>query len=118
MRRFAIILSILFIACALFFPYSVESVSGKFWTQKEYKDFDDGTPKMAAAGSDGKIRLAPVYKSIYKIKEKPHIWSSIVDSTGNIIVGTGTKAGVYKIAPSGQDSEHGAFLHCLQYSAE
>ena len=66
MRRFAIILSVLFVVCAFFFPYSVESVSGKFWTQKEYKDFDDGTPKMAAAVNFEIINL-PLGEEVFPV---------------------------------------------------
>ncbi len=103
MRKLALALISALVVSALFFVQPVETVSGKLWTQKKYSDFDDGSPWKTAARSDGLITLAPKYKSIYKVKAREHIWASDVDSVGNLILGTGSPAAVYKIAPSGQE---------------
>jgi len=81
----------------------LEGVSSKNWKEDKFADFAKGKPSQTEIKSDGKIYMAPAMKSIYKIQDRQYIWSSAVDSIGNIVVATGPKAAVYKISPAGKE---------------
>jgi hypothetical protein len=93
-------------AFAIFFVFQLnllEGVSSKNWKEDKFADFAKGKPSQTEIKSEGKIYMAPAMKSIYKIQDRQYIWSSVVDSAGNIVVAAGPKAAVYKISPAGKE---------------
>lgn len=93
-------------AVAILFVFQInliEGVSSKNWKEDKFEDFAKGKPSQTEIKSDGKIYMAPSLKSIYKIQDRQYIWSSVVDSKGNIVVATGPNAAIYKISPAGKE---------------
>ncbi|HUQ49282.1 MAG TPA: hypothetical protein VM056_01075, partial [Terriglobales bacterium] len=73
----------------------------KTWQQSTFDEFSRGTTKGIAIKSDGSLELAPSFKSLHS-SPATYIWAIASDSTGNIFVGTGSPARVYRIAPDGK----------------
>ncbi len=70
------------------------------WVQDNGADFLQGRFEHALLTSDGQIRLAPNTKAIVNTPE-PFVWSIAGDSAGNVFIGTGSNARLWKIAPAG-----------------
>ncbi len=73
----------------------------KTWQQSSFDEFSRGTTKGIAIRSDGSLELAPSFKSIHT-SPATYIWSTASDAAGNIYVGTGSPARVYRITPEGK----------------
>ncbi len=73
----------------------------KTWQQSSFDEFSRGTSKGIAIRSDGSLELAPSFKSIHT-SPATYIWSITSDAAGNIYVGTGSPARVYRITPDGK----------------
>ena len=70
------------------------------WVQDNGADFLQGRFERALLTSDSQIRVAPGAKTIINTPE-PFVWSIAGDSAGNVFIGTGNHARLWKIAPDG-----------------
>jgi hypothetical protein len=73
----------------------------KTWQQSSYDEFSRGTTKGIAINSQGILELAPAFQSIHT-SPATYIWSIASDQAGNVFVGTGSPARVYRITPDGK----------------
>ena len=77
------------------------SVSPVFWETRTYEDFRKGTLSNLSLTNEDRLVLAPRFESVFNAQQ-PFIWSSAVDSRGNVILGTGHDGKVYKVDSSGK----------------
>src|SRR5688572_13709426 len=73
------------------------------WTVGSRADVLRGDSRGVSIDANGSIMLAPKLSEIYKT-EQPYIWSSVIDSAGNVFLGTGSDGRVYKVTPTGTGS--------------
>ncbi|HVF29655.1 MAG TPA: WD40 repeat domain-containing protein [Pyrinomonadaceae bacterium] len=73
------------------------------WTVGTRADVLKGDSRGVSIDANGSITLAPKLTEIYKT-EQPYIWSSIVDSAGNVYLGTGGEGRIFKVGPNGNGS--------------
>ena len=77
------------------------AVSPIFWETRSYEDFRKGTFSNLSLTNEDRLVLAPRFESVFN-SQQPFIWSSAVDSRGNLILGTGHDGKVYKVDSSGK----------------
>ncbi|HUR37716.1 MAG TPA: two-component regulator propeller domain-containing protein, partial [Terriglobales bacterium] len=87
--------------CTLAFTVLAFAEGTKTWQQSSFDEFSRGTTKGIAIRSDGSLELAPSFKSLHT-SPATYIWSIASDPAGNIYVGTGSPARVYRITPDGK----------------
>ena len=73
------------------------------WTQSQFIDFEKGTTKGVAIGSDGQLRAGPQAKERLTTPST-FVWSVAVDRNGTAYLGTGSPGTVLRVA-SGNDSK-------------
>jgi sugar lactone lactonase YvrE len=72
-----------------------------FWEISKQDDVVRGDARGVSIDEDGAITLAPTFDLVYDTKEA-YIWSSAVDASGNIYLGTGHEGRIFKVTPSGE----------------
>ena len=77
------------------------AVGPQVWSVNSRADVLKGDARGVSIDSDGTITLAPKLAEIYKTGEQ-YIWSSAVDESGNVYLGTGGEGKVFRVAASGQ----------------
>ena len=70
------------------------------WTVGSRADVLRGDARGVSIDANGSITLAPKLTELYKT-EQPYIWSSVIDPSGNIFLGTGSDGRIYKVAAGG-----------------
>ncbi|MBI2682184.1 MAG: hypothetical protein HYX26_03035 [Acidobacteriales bacterium] len=70
------------------------------WSQSRYDEFSRGTAKGVALRSDGTLELAPAFTQIFA-SPSTFVWAAVSDADGNVYLGTGAPARIYKITPDG-----------------
>lgn len=73
------------------------------WTVGSRADVLKGDSHGVSIDSNGSITLAPKITELYKTEE-PYIWSSVIDSSGNVFLGTGSDGRIYKVGANGSGS--------------
>jgi sugar lactone lactonase YvrE len=91
--------SIIFLL-ALFLPVASFAGEPGVWTVGTRADVLRGDSRGVSIDSNGTITLAPRLAEVYKT-EQPYIWSSVIDASGNIFLGTGSDGRIYKVSPAG-----------------
>jgi hypothetical protein len=71
-----------------------------FWEIAKQDDVLKGDARGVSIAENGAITLAPAFTLVYDTKEA-YIWSSAIDSAGNIYLGTGHEGRIFKVEPSG-----------------
>jgi len=81
------------------------------WSQNDYADFEKGDLKRLSVSSDGKLRLAPLFREVLD-SSSVYLWAMAEDSRGNLYAGGGGPGGsgarVYVVPPKGTGKEFGA----------
>jgi sugar lactone lactonase YvrE len=92
----------IFIAFAIvcFLSLNILATEPSVWTVGSRADVLRGDSRGVSIDANGSITLAPKLTEVYKT-EQPYIWSSVIDASGNVFLGTGSDARVYKVAPNG-----------------
>ncbi len=67
------------------------------WTQSRIDEFEKGTPKVVAIGSDGRLREGPDLADMLTTPST-FVWSVAVDGKGTPYLGTGSPAAVLRAA--------------------
>lgn len=73
------------------------------WTVNTRADVLKGDARGVSIDENGAISLAPRLTEIYKTAQ-PYIWSSVIDTAGNIYLGTGGDGRIFKVAAGGNGS--------------
>jgi len=77
------------------------AVSPLFWETRTYEDFRRGTFSNLSLTSEDRLVLAPRFDPVFNT-EQPFVWSTAVDSKGNVFLGTGHDGKVYRVDSSGK----------------
>lgn len=70
------------------------------WVQDGGEDFLGGRFDRTLLTSDGQIRLAPTSKTLTNTAD-PFVWSVAGDASGNVFLGTGSTARIWKVDAAG-----------------
>ena len=70
------------------------------WSVNSRADVLRGDSRGVSIGDNGAISLAPRISEIFKT-EQSYVWSSAVDASGNVFLGTGADGKIYKVDASG-----------------
>ena len=90
----------LFLLLAGLLPTNVLSADPSVWTVGTRADILKGDSRGVSIDSNGSITLAPKLAEVYKT-EQPYIWSSVIDASGNVFLGTGSDGRIYKVSAAG-----------------
>jgi hypothetical protein len=77
------------------------AVSPTLWETRTSEDFRKGTFSNLSLTSEDRLVLAPRFDSVFDT-DQPFVWSTAVDSKGNVYLGTGHNGRVFKVDPSGK----------------
>ncbi len=89
------------IIAALFL--SASAVAQNVWTVSTRDDILKGDARGVSIGENGAVSLSPRLTEVYATGQ-PFIWSSVVDSAGNVYLGTGGEGRIFRVTPGGQGS--------------
>ncbi|HEY0429959.1 MAG TPA: hypothetical protein VGC76_19400 [Pyrinomonadaceae bacterium] len=73
----------------------------KIWTVDTRAEILKGEAKGVSIDENGTITLAPRLTEIYRT-EQSYVWSSAVDASGNVYLGTGSDGKIFKVDSSGK----------------
>lgn len=90
----------LFLAIIIVLPATISAGEPSVWTVGTRTEVLKGDARGVSIDANGAITLAPKLTEIYKT-EQPYIWSSAIDASGNVFLGTGSDGRVYKVASNG-----------------
>jgi sugar lactone lactonase YvrE len=79
---------------------SAFAVEPSVWTVNSRAEVIRGDAHGVSIDANGAITLAPRLTEIFKT-EQPYIWSSVIDTGGNVYLGTGGDGRIFKVAASG-----------------
>lgn len=91
------------------FLFAVATVSSSLasepaiWSVNSRAEVLKGDARGVSIGPNGAISLAPVLAEAFRT-DQSYIWSSVVDATGNVFLGTGSDGKVFKVDASGKGS--------------
>ena len=89
-----------FLLLLLFLPAAIFAADPSIWTVGSRSDVLKGDSRGVSIDANGAITLAPRFTEIYKT-EQPYVWSSIIDASGNVFLGTGSDGRIYKVSAGG-----------------
>ncbi len=88
---------------ALAFCISVRGGESKIWTIDTRAEILRGEAKGVSIDENGTITLAPKLTEVFKT-EQSYVWSSAIDASGNVYLGTGSDGRIYKVDAVGKGS--------------
>ncbi|MEP6703430.1 MAG: hypothetical protein ABJB34_01365, partial [Acidobacteriota bacterium] len=89
-----------FLAIITFLSATLLAAEPAVWTVGTRADVLKGDSRGVSIDANGSISLAPKLTEIYKT-EQPYIWSSVIDTAGNVFLGTGSDGRIYKVSAGG-----------------
>jgi sugar lactone lactonase YvrE len=95
MKKTAVLLFVLLAVLPLF------AVTPIFWEVRTYEEFRKGTFSNLSLTSDDRLVLAPRFDSVFNT-DQSFVWSTAIDSKGNVYLGTGHDGKIYRVDPSGK----------------
>src|SRR3954469_8031592 len=72
----------------------------EIWTINSRADVLKGDSRGVSISDNGTLSLAPKLTEIYRT-EQPFVWSSAVDQSGNVYLGTGGDGKIFRVMASG-----------------
>ena len=69
-----------------------------------FDDFSKGELHEISLHTDGYLLAAPALETLAEL-DAPILWDAVVDSKGNLYVGTGNQGAVYKVTPDGESEK-------------
>src|SRR6478609_10408505 len=81
--------------------FSAEASEPSIWSVNSRADVLKGDARGVSIDDNGVISLAPKLTETFRT-EQPYVWSSAVDSAGNVYLGTGGDGKVFKVDSSGK----------------
>lgn len=94
MKNLVVFLALILISSSVF------AGDPSVWTVGSRADVLRGDARGVSIDSNGAITLAPKFTEIYRT-EQPYIWSSVIDASGNVFLGTGSEGRIYKVSSNG-----------------
>lgn len=96
MKKYPFTLVLLLLAFA-----SATIAQPSIWTVSNRADVLKGDARSVSIDENGSMTAAPVFTELFRTGQ-PYIWSSVVDKSGNVILGSGGEGRVYSVSPGGQ----------------
>jgi hypothetical protein len=91
----------LFVVTLLLAPASAVVADGPvLWEISRQEDVVKGDAQGVSIADSGALTPSPSFDLVFDTKEA-YIWSSAVDSAGNIYLGTGHDGRIFKVEPNG-----------------
>src|SRR4051812_44889759 len=81
--------------------FAAKASEPEIWSVNSRADVLKGDSRGVSIDDNGVISLAPRLSGVYKT-EQPYVWSSAVDASGNVYLGTGGDGKVFKVDASGR----------------
>lgn len=75
----------------------------QIWSINSRADVLKGDSRGVSIDANGLITLAPKLTEVYK-SEQPYVWSSAIDTAGNVYLGTGSEGRIFKVGTNGSGS--------------
>lgn len=75
----------------------------QIWTVNSRADVLKGDARSVSVDANGTITIAPKLTEVFKTDQQ-FIWSSAVDASGNVFLGTGGEGRIFKVSSSGSGS--------------
>src|SRR5689334_7325155 len=94
-RLFALFLFV--ILCAA----NAAAVGPSVWSVNSRAEVLRGDAHGVSIDDSGTITLAPKLTEVFRT-EQPYIWSSVVDTAGNVYLGTGSDGRIFKVDVGGK----------------
>ncbi len=91
---------LLFFTFLLLFSFSINAGEPSIWSVNSRADVLRGDAKGISIGDNGEISLAPKLTEVFKT-DQSYVWSSAVDASGNVFLGTGSDGKIFKVDASG-----------------
>ncbi len=88
----------------LLFSLGSYAADPSIWSVNSRADVLKGDARGVSIDQNGTISLAPKLSEIFKSGQQ-YIWSSAVDASGNVYIGTGGEGKIFKIAAGGTGSQ-------------
>lgn len=76
------------------------SAQPSIWTVNSRADVLKGDARGVSIDENGSITNAPKLTEIYKTGQ-PYIWSTVIDASGNVFLGTGGEGRIYRVGTNG-----------------
>jgi WD40 repeat protein len=92
---------ICFVFISLLCVSSLKASEPKIWTIDTRAEILKGEARGVSIDENGTITLAPRLVETFKT-EQSYVWSSAIDSSGNVYLGTGSDGRIYKVDSSGK----------------
>jgi len=73
------------------------------WETNSRAELLKGDARGVSISDTGMLMLAPNLKEVFNT-ERAFVWSSAVDSQGNVYLGTGHDGKIYRVSPDGRGS--------------
>lgn len=92
------------VPCALFLAGPATPLHAQqthLWTQSRFDEFEKGTTRGVAIGSDGHLRMGPGLREMLTTPST-FVWSIAVDKNGTAFLGTGSPATVLRVGKDGK----------------
>ena len=96
MKKFLPVIIVVFAFSMLCF-----AAGPSIWSVNSRADVIKGDAHGVSIDSDGNISLAPKLTEVFKTGQ-PYIWSSVVDTAGNVFLGTGGDGKIFKVDATGK----------------
>jgi hypothetical protein len=94
---------ICFVFISLLCGFSIKASEPKIWTIDTRAEILKGEAKGVSIDENGTIMLAPRLTEVFKT-EQSYVWSSAIDASGNVYLGTGSDGKIYKVDAGGKGS--------------
>ncbi len=83
--------------------FATKASEPAIWSVNTRAEVLKGDAKGVSINENGTITLAPKLAQIYNT-EQSFIWSSVVDASGNVFLGTGSDGKIYKVDANGKST--------------
>ena len=92
---------ILFVLVGLFCVLNLQASEPAIWSISSRGEWLKGDARGVSITDAGAITLAPKLSEVFKT-EQPYVWSSAVDASGNVFLGTGSDGRIYRVDRNGK----------------
>lgn len=92
---------IFLLSCIAFFlSIATEASEPSIWSVNSRAEVLKGDARSVSIDANGTITLAPKLNEVYKT-EQSYIWSSAIDTSGNVYLGTGGDGKIFRVGANG-----------------
>ncbi len=88
-------------AALIFLPCLSIASEATVWSINSRDDVLKGEAHGVSINDNGSVTLARRHTEVYKTGQ-PYVWSSVIDRSGNVFLGTGGEGRVFKVTPDGK----------------